>query len=347
MKLANNRLPILPARRRARKKKVVLAPAEAPRERLGKPVRPMLATLADEPFDRPDWLFEIKWDGYRAIAEVARNEVRLYSRRLLPLGDRFPTIVASLSKFKRQVIFDGEIVVLDSTGRSHFQYLQNYRDAPRGALAYYVFDVLHLDGRNLRGLPLVRRKEILASVIGRSPIVHLSDHVMERGVSFFKAATMQGLEGIIAKDGSSAYREGLRSTDWLKIKTHRRQEAVIGGFTEPRRSRKHLGALLLGVYEGDQFVYIGHAGGGFDAAGLAVMRQRLKPLEQQRCPFVRPPRPNAPVHWVKPKLVCEVKFQEWTADGRMRQPIFLGLRDDKPARSVRREFAHPVAEVVD
>jgi bifunctional non-homologous end joining protein LigD len=319
---------------------------EAPREPLGRPLKPMLATLTDQPFDRAGWLFEIKWDGYRAIAEIARNNVRLYSRRLLSLSERFPAIVAALEKFNRQAMFDGEIVVLDQKGRSHFQYLQNYQNSGGGPLVYYVFDLLHLDGHNLRGLPLVRRKEILARVIGQSPLVRLSEHVLEHGVKFFAAATKQGLEGIIAKDGASAYREGVRTHDWLKIKVHRRQEAVIGGFTEPRRSRKHLGSLLLGVYENDNLVYIGHAGGGFDSAGLAAMGKRLNLLIQQRCPFVHPPRPNAPAHWVKPSLVCEVKFQEWTADGRMRQPIFIALRDDKPARAVRREIAHPVEEVV-
>jgi bifunctional non-homologous end joining protein LigD len=209
-----------------------------------------------------------------------------------------------------------------------------------------VFDLLHLDGGDTRPLPLTRRKELLAKVIRNLPLVRLSEHVADEGKAFFKAAAARGLEGIMAKNGDSRYREGTRSLDWLKIKTHRRQEAVIGGFTEPRGSRRYLGSLLLGVFEGNDLVYIGHTGGGFDSAGLKEMYSRLKPLERKQCPFVKPPKPNAPVHWVEPKLVCEVKFQEWTADGRMRQPIFIALRDDKPARSVRREVAHPVKEAV-
>jgi bifunctional non-homologous end joining protein LigD len=151
----------------------------------------------------------------------------------------------------------------------------------------------------------------------------------------------QGLEGIIAKNSASLYREGVRGREWLKIKAHRRQEAVIGGFTEPRGSRKHLGALVLGVYEGKHLEYVGHTGGRLSASGLAELRSRLEPLIQRECPFRARPRTNAPVHWVAPRLVCEVSFQEWTGDGIMRLPIFLGMRSDQPARLVRRETPTP------
>ena len=297
----------------------------------------MLSTLVDEPFDREGWLFEIKWDGYRAIAEVDNGKVRLYSRKHTSFNDAFPPVVESLKKLGRTAVLDGEVVVLDESGRSRFQLLQNYRRTGQGHLVYYVFDLLELDGRDLRAEPLRVRRTELASMLSGLPGVVLSEAVEARGIDFFRAAVKHGLEGIMAKDGESPYREGRRGLEWLKIKTHNRQEAVIGGFTEPRRSRKHLGALILGVHDGPDLVYIGHTGGGSDEKQLAEIRRKLDPLIQKACPFRTRPKVNAPVHWVAPKLVCEVRFQEWTADRRMRQPILLGLREDKPARSVRRE----------
>jgi bifunctional non-homologous end joining protein LigD len=310
-------------------------------------VKPMLASLVDEPFDRAGWIFELKWEGYRAIAEVGGRGVRLYSRNHKSFEQKFAPIVETLRGLGHKAVIDGEIVVLDDRGRSHFQLLQNYQTTGEGRLQYYVFDLLYLDGRDLRGLPLRRRKELLAEVIRGVSNIHLSEHVEEKGVAFFKAAEEQGLEGIIAKDAESVYREGVRSHAWLKIKTHRRQEAVIGGFTEPRGSRKNLGALVLGVYEGNDLVYIGHTGGGLNTRGLADLRSRLQPLVQRQCPFKKKPKANAPVHWVEPKLVCEVTFQEWTGDGRMRIPIFVGLREDKPAHSVRRERAEDVGDALE
>jgi bifunctional non-homologous end joining protein LigD len=307
-------------------------------------VRPMLATLVDEPFDRENWLFEVKWDGYRAIAEVAPRHVELYSRNQTSFNDAFPTIVESLKRLRHSAVLDGEIVALDEAGRSQFQLLQNFRRSGKGRLVYCVFDLLYLDGRDLRAEPLRTRRRLLAPIVKGLPNVMLSESVAERGIAFFSAAIKHGLEGIVAKAANSPYREGRRGPDWLKIKTHNRQEAVIGGFTEPRRSRKHLGAVVLGMYEDNDLVYIGHTGGGSSEAQLAELRERLEPLVQESCPFRKTPKVNARVHWVSPKLVCEVRFQEWTADGRMRQPILLGLREDKPARSVHREtpkMVHP------
>jgi len=297
----------------------------------------MLATLVDEPFDREGWSFEVKWDGYRAIAEVERRHVALYSRNHTVFNDAFPTVVDSLKQLKHSAVLDGEVVALDEAGRSQFQLLQNYRKTGRGRLIYCVFDLLYLDGRDLRTEPLRVRRHLLAPIVADLPNVVLSESVADRGIDFFRAAVQHGLEGVVAKSAESPYREGQRGPDWLKIKTHNRQEAVIGGFTEPRRSRKHLGALVLGMYEGKDLLYIGHTGGGSNETQLADLRERLDPLVQKACPFRDRPKVNAPVHWVMPKLVCEVRFQEWTADGRMRQPIFLGLREDKRARSVHRE----------
>jgi bifunctional non-homologous end joining protein LigD len=316
---------------------------DAPKGKMPHNVKPMLATLVDDAFDRPGWFFEVKWDGYRAIAEIGDKGVRLYSRNRKSFVDQYPLLVKALNQFGHEAVLDGEIVVLDEEGKSHFQLLQNYGNTRSDRLVYYVFDLLYLDGHDLRSLPLRRRKEILAEVIGRRAAVRLSEHIEEEGKAFFDVAARQGLEGIIAKDADSKYREGVRSREWLKIKTRLRQEAVIGGFTEPRGSRNDLGALLLGVYEDGDFVYIGHTGGGFDRRTLTDVHNRLKPLEQDECPFRDRPSPNAPIHWVKPEVICEVQFQEWTSEGHMRQPIFLGFRHDKPASAVRRELPKHVS----
>jgi bifunctional non-homologous end joining protein LigD len=319
---------------------------DAPKGKMPRRIKPMLATLVEAPFDRPGWLFELKWDGYRAIAEVDRRGVAFYSRSQQSFAHRFAPLVESLGKLGHEAVLDGEVVVVDDEGKSSFQLLQNYQRTGAGRLRYYVFDLLYLDGHDLRGLPLRRRKELLGQILGTLPDVLLSEHVQEQGVAFFEAAQARGLEGIMAKDGESPYREGRRGPEWLKIKTRRRQEAVIGGFTEPRGHRKDLGALVLGVYEEGRLTYIGHTGGGLNAPGLADLRARLEPLVRRTCPFHERPATNAPVHWVEPRLVCEVSFQEWTDDGILRQPIFVGLRDDKPATAVRREEARPVRAAV-
>jgi bifunctional non-homologous end joining protein LigD len=318
---------------------------EAPKSPMPRHIKPMLARLVEKPFDHPGWLFEVKWDGYRAIAEVERGGVSLYSRNQQSFTKRFAPIAESLRRLGHEAVLDGEVVVVDAKGRSRFELLQKYGKTGTGQLLYYAFDLLYLDGQDLRRLPLRRRKELLAQILGGLGNVLLSEHIEEHGVAFFEAAVAEDLEGIIAKKADSPYREGRRSHDWLKLKTHSRQEAVICGFTEPRGSRKHFGALVLGLYEGDELVYIGHAGGGLDTQDLADVRARLDPLVQQRCPFRVRPRTNAPVHWVEPKLVCEVQLSEWTQDGIMRQPIFLGLRPDKPAHAVHRERAEPPPDI--
>ena len=315
------------------------SPTKSPTRKVSRPgsmpksVKPMLATLVEEPFDKPGWLYEIKWDGYRAIAEVNRRGVKLYSRSQNSFNQFYPSIVDSLKQLGHEAVLDGEIVVLDEAGRSRFQLLQNYRKTGQGRLVYSVFDLLFLDGRDLHRESLRVRRQLLSDILTDLPNVILSEAVENRGVEFFRAAVKHGLEGIIAKNGESPYREGIRGPEWLKIKTHHRQEAVIGGFTEPRRSRQHLGALVLGVYVGADLVYIGHTGGGSNAKELAGLRARLDPLIRKSCPFSNEPRVNPPVRWVEPTLVCEVKFQEWTSDGQMRQPIFLGLRG-RQARAI-------------
>jgi len=317
--------------------KPLTAEKPLPKAQGSKFVSPMLATLVDEPFDRPGWIFEIKWDGYRAIAETTSRSIRLYSRNHKSFEERFAPVVVALRSLKRTAVLDGEIVALDEHGRSSFQLLQNYQKTGQGRLQFAVFDLLKLDRKDLRKKPLLERKAILADLVKSVPGIMLSEHVAENGTAFFEAAREQGLEGVIGKDGASPYREGTRSGEWVKIKTHQRQEAVIGGYTEPRGGRTDLGALVLGVYEGGDLVYIGHTGGGFNAGSLADVRKRLEKLVRKTCPFKEKPATNAPAEWVAPKLVCEVKFQEWTEDGRMRQPIFIGLREDKDPLSVKRE----------
>lgn len=307
-----------------------------------KAVQPMLASLVSEPFDRPGWLFEMKWDGYRAIAEINHGKVRLYSRHDLDLTERYAEIVRSLKKIKHRAVLDGEVVVLDRQGKSSFQLLQNYQHTHQGPLVYYVFDVLELDGKNLRHLPLKERKKILKGLLGKEKNVRYSDHVEDKGKAFFAAAKKAGLEGMIAKRAESPYREGIRGKDWLKIKTHLQQEVVIAGFTEPLQTRKFFGALVVGVYEGKKLRYAGHVGGGFNQKSLAEMYKKLKPFIQSESPFPSKIKTNTPVTWVKPVLVAEVEFSMWTDEGLMRQPIFLGLREDKPAREVVQEKAKAV-----
>jgi bifunctional non-homologous end joining protein LigD len=309
-------------------------------------IKPMLATSVDEPFDRDGWVFEIKWDGYRAIADVSKRGVRLYSRNQLSFAERYRPLLEPLRELDQEAVLDGEIVVLDQQGRSEFQQLQNYQKTGQGAMVYYVFDLIYLDGHDLKSLPLLERKRFLHQLVHGAGLIRVSEHVEKHGIAFFQAVTAQGLEGIVAKDSSSHYWPAARSSSWLKIKGRKRQEAVIGGFTRPRRSRAHFGSLVLGVYEGDDLVYVGHSGSGFTRQSLADMHSRLQPLIQKECPFREKPPTNEPAEWVQPLLVCEVAFAEWTQDGNMRQPIFQGLREDKPARQVRREVAEPTQAVL-
>ncbi|MHB8772694.1 MAG: non-homologous end-joining DNA ligase [Syntrophales bacterium] len=313
----------------------------APVQPMPQGLRPMLATLVKEPFDHPDWIFEMKWDGYRAIAAVRDGEVSLTSRNGIPLGRDYPPLVESLRKFKFAALLDGEIVVADDRGHPDFQMLQDYRKSGKGHLLYYVFDLLHLAGHDLTNLPLIRRKELLKKILPAVPNIKFSDHVATEGTLFFRVVKEKGLEGIVAKHSPSPYRPGRRSRQWLKVKTHLTQEGVIAGFTEPRGQRRHIGALVLGVYAGEELVYIGHTGGGFGAAKLAELHEKLRPLIRKRCPFRREPETNTPVTWVKPELVCEVQFSGWTAEGMMRQPVFLRLRSDKSPREVVAETPRP------
>ncbi|HEU0064926.1 MAG TPA: DNA ligase D [Flavisolibacter sp.] len=307
-------------------------------------ITPMLATLIDEPFDNSNWLYEIKWDGYRAVAYINNNTVELISRNHLSFTVRYQPIAEALKKMNTKAVFDGEIVAVNEKGLADFQLLQNWQNAPV-KLQYYIFDILWADGYDLTKLPLIERKKILKDIIPEDEIIRYSDHVIDKGIDFFNVALKKGLEGIMAKKCSSIYIPGQRTKEWLKIKVNLRQEVVIAGYTEPRNTRKYFGSLLLGVYDGDELVYVGHTGSGFTAKSLEQIYKKLQPLVTNKSPFTGKTKTNMPATWVKPKLVCEIKFTEWTKDRMARHPIFMGLRSDKKATDVSFEKATNMASL--
>jgi bifunctional non-homologous end joining protein LigD len=306
------------------------------------PVKPMLCTLVDEPFSREGWLFEIKWDGYRAIGATHKTQVELYSRAATDFSTHYPPIAEALRGLSHEVILDGEIVVVDADGKPRFEWLQSWRHDPQGELRYYVFDILWCDGHDVRTMPLIERKQLLHSVLPKDSAIRYSDHVTNSGLKLFEEMQHRGLEGVVAKKADSQYHENNRGSAWLKVKTHLRQEVVIGGYTEPRGSRKFLGSLLVGVYDRGEFVYVGHSGGGIPDAQRKQLRDSLARLKRATSPFHTEPKPNAPVHWVKPEVVVEMSFSEWTQEGYMRQPQYEGQREDKKPTSVHREKSKPI-----
>jgi len=292
----------------------------------------MLATLVDAPFDDTAWVFEGKWDGFRMVTAIEDGKVTLYSRNGRIISDSYMPAAQALQRIGRDAVIDGELVALDAAGRSRFQLLQNAQRTP-AKLRYYVFDIMFLDGQDLRSLPLIERKERLRAILPKSPLIAFSRHRRGSGKASFDAAAKAGEEGIMAKRAASPYLSGVRSKDWLKIKAGRRQEVVIVGFTAPRRSRKYLGSLVIAVRQGKEWRYAGRVGTGFSNKMLEELHAKLWPLRTATWPFKHRPD-EASTTWVKPKLVAEVKFTEWTSDGEMRHPAFLGLRSDKKAEDV-------------
>jgi bifunctional non-homologous end joining protein LigD len=299
---------------------------------------PMLATLVDEPFDDDEWLFEIKWDGYRAICTVHEDgRMELVSRNGLDFLVKFPQMEALKNAWTTlPIVVDGEIVSLDAQGRSSFQRLQESLGGRGGHLTFAAFDVLYADGKDLRKLPVEERKSILERSIADDDLVMYSKHVLGKGCALFAQAQNRELEGIIGKRLGSPY-EQRRTRDWVKIKAQLMQECVIGGFTEPRGSRKGFGSLLLGLYDRGKLMYVGHAGTGFNTKLLASLTADLKKIERKESPFANSVDANTKPHWVKPQMVAEIRFTEWTRDGYMRQPAFLGLRLDKDPKACVRE----------
>jgi bifunctional non-homologous end joining protein LigD len=305
-------------------------------------LRPMLATLTDKPFDDPDWVFETKWDGFRAIAVARPGHASLYSRNLNDISRKYPSVCQALAKIKDEAVLDGELVALDEHGRSRFQLLQNAEREP-ARLLYCVFDLLYLDRKDLRGKTLLERKAVLEKILPKSRLLLYSDHVVGHGIKTFNRAKRANEEGVMAKLASSQYHSGVRTREWLKVKASQEQEVVIVGFTAPRRNRKYFGALVLAVREGKGWKYAGRAGTGFNAQTLRSVHEKLVPLITDVKPVPEKVPDAANTTWVRPKLIAEVKFTEWTSAGEMRHPVFLGLRTDKPATEVVREKAKPLS----
>jgi bifunctional non-homologous end joining protein LigD len=310
-------------------------------------IHPMLATTVAKPFEDPDWLFEIKWDGYRALAFITGGKVRLVSRNQNDLTAQYPELHNLPSFLKAEsAILDGEITALDEQGRSSFSLMQQRTGIRQGGrrravkadipVLYYVFDLLYLDGYDMRRVALERRKEVLAGLIDESGPVRYSGH-FPGGTALFAAAKQKGLEGIMAKRRTSVYEER-RSREWRKIKITQTLDCVIGGYTAPEGSRHYLGAIVLGLYNpSGKLIHVGQAGTGFDQNTLEQVWHQLKKLETHRMPFHGAVEALRKVHWVKPQLVAEIKFSEWTHETeeggpKLRAPVFLGLREDKQAR---------------
>ena len=303
-----------------------------------KSLDPMKAQLVDAAFDDERWLFEVKWDGIRLVSFIDDGKLSLQTRAGRSVDAEYPQLQAMTRLVSaRQAVLDGEVVVLDEEGRPSFQLLQNRGTDPRPML-YVVFDIVYMDGQSLVRVPLEDRKRLLRNVVRDADVLKYSEHVLGEGKAFYQAAKQKRLEGIVAKLRDSPYQPGVRSSSWLKIKAIAEQEVVIGGFTAPRNSRKHFGAILVGVYDDGRFVYAGHAGGGFDEKTLASLHRLMKPLIVKTSPFDgKPPKANEKPTWVRPELVAQVKFSEWTRDGVMRQPVFTRIRDDVEPKKVRRE----------
>ena len=305
----------------------------------------MLAKQTDKAFDDKDWLFEIKWDGYRAIAEKNKKNILLYSRTGISFEKTYPIVADQLKSITTDAILDGEIVVLNEEGKPDFQLLQHYSENHHRPIQYYIFDLLELNGKDTTGLSLIERKELLQRIIPENEVIRFSGHILENGKSFFEVTKEKGLEGIMAKQVDSKYYPGKRTSEWLKIKHHQTEEAIIAGYTSPSGTRKYLGALILAAKEGDKFTYIGHTGTGFNQKSLKEMYDLLQPLVQNKSPFDKKIKTNSPVTWVKPELICEIKYSEVTTDGKFRHPVFLHLRDDKNINEINMENIKKVAPV--
>jgi bifunctional non-homologous end joining protein LigD len=314
----------------------------------------MLATLVREPFHKPGWVYEEKYDGYRILAYKEGSRVRLYSRNAIDRTDRFFDVATAMSALRPStLLLDGEVSVFDREGVSRFQLLQNLGT---GKSVFAVFDCLYKDGQDLRRRPLSERRVALEESLAptklstkkrimesqkkdsQNKIIVPSSRLASNGLEAYRLAIQRKFEGLVAKDLASPYVEG-RSSFWLKVKVHQEDEFVIGGFTEPSGSRSHFGALLLGAYDRGKLHFVGKVGTGFNDQTLAMLFKKFKPLVRRQSPFVDPPR-DRDVTFLSPKLVAQISYQEWTSDKKLRQPVFLGVRDDKSPQEVRMpEFA--------
>ena len=308
-------------------------------------LEPMHAELVEAPFNKPDWMWEPKLDGYRVLAFLKDKRVTLRSRRGLELAETFPVVSAAIAEQGVDMILDGELVAFDESGKPSFNALQNRfqlkteRDIAaaekKTPVVFYAFDLLHFAGVDLRKAPYADRRRYLAQCLLPTPVVQLV-HAAEDGVELYKAALASGFEGVIGKRKQSKYEAGRRSSSWVKVKSTDSAEFVVGGYTKGKGARAPLGALVVGYWEGKKLRYASHVGSGFDDQSLAAVLKRLEPLQRKTCPFAEKPVVNAPTIWVEPQTVAEVKFQGWTDDGSLRAPVFLRLRDDVDVKDVRR-----------
>ncbi|HTV55738.1 MAG TPA: non-homologous end-joining DNA ligase [Terriglobia bacterium] len=293
-------------------------------------IKPMLATLVREPFHKAGWVYEEKYDGDRILAYKEGDRVRLLTRNDIDRCDSFPRIAAAVRSLgTATLLLDGEVVVFDRKGVSRFQLLQQRKGEP----VYAVFDCLFREGKDLRSEPLSARRAALEESLVSGKLLMLARRLGKDGLQAFRTAKRRGYEGLLAKDSSSLYRSG-RSTAWLKVKVHQEDEFVIAGFTNPSGSRKHFGALLLGAHDHGKLRYVGKVGTGFTAQTLSSLYEKFRPLVRKNPPLAEPAREKG-VTYVDPRLVAQISYQEWTADMKLRQPVFLGLRDDKQAEEVR------------
>jgi bifunctional non-homologous end joining protein LigD len=342
--------PAVPAATSKKTTKLDLATIKGARKaEMPAALEPMLASLVDKAPRGEEWLYEIKWDGIRAIVYLEREEVRITTRSGLRCERQYPELAVMPHQVSaQQAILDGEIAVLDEKGVSRFHLIQpRIANADPNSIAhlarstpvvYFAFDLLYLDGYDLRGVSLARRRELLQTLVSPGGPLRVSEVFPGAGEELLEAARGIGLEGVVAKHASSTY-ESRRSREWVKIKIVGEQEFVIGGFTAPQGGRDYFGALVLGLYEGGELIWVGNVGTGFDQKLLTSLHAALKPLIVDQCPFTERPKPDKGIAWVKPELVCQVKFANWTQDRRLRAPVFLGLRNDIAPRQVAREEA--------
>jgi bifunctional non-homologous end joining protein LigD len=289
----------------------------------------MLATLVDAPFQNPNWVFEEKYDGVRILAYKDGPNVSLISRNAVDRTDRYPEIASSIAKLKsKAVVLDGEVVVFDAKNVSRFQLLQQGKGRPN----YAAFDCLFSAGKDLRNAPLSERRVALENVVTPGGVLRLSERLAADGVKAFQIAARRGYEGVVAKNLSSSYVEG-RSREWLKVKVHKEDEFVIGGFTEPAGSRQHFGALLLGIYSQGRLRYVGKVGTGFDERTLNSLSRTFRRLIRKNSAFIPKAREKGAT-FLSPRLVAQISYTERTSDGKLRHPVYLGLRDDKSAKDV-------------
>ena len=304
---------------------------------LPRDVKPMLATLVDAPFHTPGWLYEEKYDGIRIIAEKDGPRVRLITRNLIDRTSDFADIAAAIARLPAPtLLLDGEVVVFDAEGISRFQL---FGADTRRRPVYVVFDCLFARGRDLRALPLADRRRALETELRPTGPLRLARRLAGDGFKAFEAARARGLEGIVAKDAASTYETGKRSPAWRKVKVRAEEEFVIGGYTAPEGARTHFGAILIGAFEGDRLRYAGKVGTGFTTKTLAQLGERFARLQRATSPFADAPRMRDAT-WLEPTLVAQIGFMEKTGDGRLRHPVFLGLRDDKSPTEVRWVTAH-------